>query len=226
MSEDESITVFSSKLSAIAHEATVLGKEYKDKKLVKKMIRCLPEKFANYKPFLKVGMSTDDMKFSQLVEILKAEEMESGGEQGKNGKGIAFSAEKEEDKIQVLHDTLNQKLEDSMGLIARNFKKALRRIEKSQGRSQGFQQTNDSNQEWRRDKERSGYRTGRSDGNQFNRRRELQCHECEGYGHIRSECPLAKRKELKCGECKGFGHTKVECPNVLKRGEIFFFKFQ
>ena len=88
MSEDESITVFSSKLSAIAHEATVLGKEYKDKKLVKKMIRCLPEKFANYKPFLKVGMSTDDMKFSQLVEILKAEEMESGGEQGKKGKGI------------------------------------------------------------------------------------------------------------------------------------------
>ena len=38
ISEDESITVFSSKLSAIAHEATVLGKEYKDKKLVQKMI--------------------------------------------------------------------------------------------------------------------------------------------------------------------------------------------
>lgn len=76
ISEDESITVFSSKLSAIAHEATVLGKEYKDKKLVKKMIRCLPEKFANYNPFLKIGMNTDDMKFSQLVGILKGEEME------------------------------------------------------------------------------------------------------------------------------------------------------
>lgn len=36
MTEDESITDFSAKLSSIAHEATVLGKEYKDKKLVKK----------------------------------------------------------------------------------------------------------------------------------------------------------------------------------------------
>ena len=112
-----------------------------------------------------------------------------------------------------------------MELIAQNFKKALRRIEKGQGRSQGFQQTNESNQEWRRDKERSGYRSGRNDGNQFNRKRDLQCHECEGYGHIRSECPLVKRKELKCGECKGFGHTKAECPNLLKRGEKSFLSF-
>lgn len=54
-------------------------------------------------------MNIDDMKFSQLVGILKAEEMESGGDQTRKGKGIAFSAEKEEDKIQVLDDTLNQK---------------------------------------------------------------------------------------------------------------------
>lgn len=98
MSEDESITVFSSKLSAISHEAAVLGKEYKDKKLVKKMISCLTETFANYKPLVKAGMNTDDMKFSQLVEILKAKEMESGGEQTKKGKRIAVAAEKEEDK--------------------------------------------------------------------------------------------------------------------------------
>ncbi|XP_056843312.1 uncharacterized protein LOC130495810 [Raphanus sativus] len=225
MSEDESITVFSAKLSAIAHEATVLGKEYKDKKLVKKMIRCLPEKFANYKPLLKVGMNTDDMKFSQLVGILKAEDMDSGGEPTKKGKDIAFAAEKEEDKIKVLHDTLNQKLEDSMGLLARNFKKALRKIERGQGRSQGYQRTSDSNGEWKNDKERSGFRNTRGDGNQSTRKRELQCHECEGYGHIRSECPLAKRKELKCSECKGFGHVRCECPSMTKKGERSMLSF-
>ncbi|KAF2618598.1 hypothetical protein F2Q68_00039447 [Brassica cretica] len=46
------------------------------------------------------------MKFSQLVGILKAGEMESGGDQTRKDKGIAFSAEKEEDKIQ---DTAEQK---------------------------------------------------------------------------------------------------------------------
>ena len=49
------------------------------------------------------------------------------------------------------------------------------------------------------------------------KKKELQSHECEGYGHYRSECPLAKRKELKCIDCKGFGHTRSECPNNLKK---------
>lgn len=189
------------------------------------MIRCLPDKFANYKPLLKVGMNTDDMKFSQLVGILKAEEMDSESEPPKKGKSIAFAAEKEEYKIQVLHDTLNQKLEESMILLAWNFKKALRKIEKGQGRNQGFQQTSESNQDWRRDKDRSNARNSRVDGNQSTRKRHLQCHECEGYGHIRAECPLAKRRELKCFECKGFGHIKTECPNLTKKGERSLLSF-
>lgn len=47
----------------------------------------------------------------------------------------------------------------------------------------------------------------------------LQCHECEGYGHIIFECQLTKHKELKCGECKGFGPFKADCPNLIKKGE-------
>ena len=77
MTKEESITSFSSKLSYIANEAIVLGKKFKYKKLVKKLIRCLPRKFASYKALFKVMMNTYEMKFSQLVEILKAEEMES-----------------------------------------------------------------------------------------------------------------------------------------------------
>ena len=63
MTEEESITSFSSKLSSIANEATVLGKNFKDKKLVKKMIRCLPEKYASYKALSKVRMNRYEMKF-------------------------------------------------------------------------------------------------------------------------------------------------------------------
>lgn len=69
------------------------------------------------------------------------------------------------------------------------------------------------------DREWYGFRNTRDDENQSTRKRHLQCHECEGYGHIRSECPLAKHKELKCGECKGFGPFKADCPNLIKKGE-------
>lgn len=49
--------------------------------------------------------------------------------------------------MQVLHDTLNQKLEDMVCFsLARNFKKALRRIKRGHGRCQGYQQSMDSNQ--------------------------------------------------------------------------------
>lgn len=56
MSDDESVTSFSSKLHSIVNEAIVLGKSYKDKKKkVKKLIRSVLEKFLSYntKHFLK-----------------------------------------------------------------------------------------------------------------------------------------------------------------------------
>lgn len=39
-SDNDSVASFSAKLSVMAHEAFVLGKKYKEKKLVKKLLRC------------------------------------------------------------------------------------------------------------------------------------------------------------------------------------------
>ncbi|KAL0722354.1 hypothetical protein Bca4012_036953 [Brassica carinata] len=95
-----------------------------------------------------------------------------------------------------------------MVLMAKNFNKMLKRVEKNHNRpSQRLQG---------RDCDRSS-QNSRSDSNQGNRRKDLQCHECEGFGHYRNECPLTKRKELKCIECRGYGHTRSECPNNLKK---------
>ncbi|XP_010462971.1 PREDICTED: uncharacterized protein LOC104743608 [Camelina sativa] len=52
MEEHESISDFSSKISTLAQEAVTLGKKYKDQKLVKKFLRCLPTKFMAYKTAL------------------------------------------------------------------------------------------------------------------------------------------------------------------------------
>lgn len=99
MAEEEYITSFSSKLSSIENKAIVLGKNFKDKKLVKKLIKCLPGKFASYKALFKVEMNIDEMKFSQLVEILKAEEMEATTCPSKIGNEIVFAAENEINKF-------------------------------------------------------------------------------------------------------------------------------
>ncbi|KAF8098786.1 hypothetical protein N665_0258s0019 [Sinapis alba] len=96
-----------------------------------------------------------------------------------------------------------------MALMAKNFNKMLKRFEKGQNRS--------SNRYHNQDTNRSSNQNVRNDPARGNRRKELQCHECEGYGHFRNDCPLTKRKELKCIECKGYGHTRSECPNNLKK---------
>ncbi|XP_019092265.1 PREDICTED: uncharacterized protein LOC104748445 [Camelina sativa] len=44
MTQTESVADYNSRLSGIAQEAVVLGKRYKDKKLVKKILRSLPGK--------------------------------------------------------------------------------------------------------------------------------------------------------------------------------------
>lgn len=48
------------------------------------------------------------------------------------------------------------------------------------------------------------------------RREDLKCFECEGFGHMRSDCPGTQRRELKCYECRDIGHIQRECPNSKK----------
>ncbi|CAA7028211.1 unnamed protein product [Microthlaspi erraticum] len=61
MEEHESIADFSSKLSSLVQESRTLGKVYKDAKLVKKLLRCLPDKFTAYKAGLSANPIWDDL---------------------------------------------------------------------------------------------------------------------------------------------------------------------
>ena len=76
MGDDKKTREFSAKLSSMANETQVLGKKYEDAKMVKKLLRCLPTKFAALKAATNLTMHTDELKFSEIVGILKAEEME------------------------------------------------------------------------------------------------------------------------------------------------------
>ncbi|KAL0696899.1 hypothetical protein Bca4012_064079 [Brassica carinata] len=53
----------------------------------------------------------------------------------KIGKETVFAAEKEIDRFQSLHESLNQKLDESLGFLTQNFKEALKQFEKEQRRS-------------------------------------------------------------------------------------------
>ena len=87
----------------------------------------MPPRFEAYKTVLQIAMNIDDMKFDQLAGILKVHDLEEADELLKYSKGIVFLAEsKEEDGV--------KRLEDNLSLMARNFNKMLKQIEKGGSR--------------------------------------------------------------------------------------------
>ncbi|XP_019101810.1 PREDICTED: uncharacterized protein LOC109133274 [Camelina sativa] len=186
MEEHESISDFSSKLSGLAQEALTLGKTYKDQKLVKKFLRCLPSRLMGYKTALTVSQDLDNLSYGEVVGMLQAHEMELNGI--KKPRGIALAVSK---------DVTDQGEEDFVSLLVRRFDRALRRIEQGQGQRKGnsFKKTSED------------------------KKADMQCHECKGYGHFIRECPTIKLRYAKCTIFKGTGHTHEECvsnPNAKK----------
>ena len=53
--------------SVLWHKAYVLGKKYKEKKLVKELLRCLPAKFVAHMKVLKMTSNINELKFDKLV---------------------------------------------------------------------------------------------------------------------------------------------------------------
>lgn len=113
--------------------------------------------------------------------------------------GIAFAANADDERV--------KKLEADVSLMAKSFNNMVKRPDK--GVSRTFGRSN-----------RGGYqRNSRSNEDRHDWKKDAQCHEYEGYGHIQRECPLFNRKEIKCTECKRRGHLKEECPNNQKSVE-------
>ena len=137
MGDDEPIDGFISKTSELASEASVLGKKYDEKDLVKQLLRCLPPRFEAYKAVLDIAVNTDEMKFDQLSGILKVHDLEKTNRNANSQKSIAFAADsKVQDRI--------TKIEENLGLLARNFKKFIKRMEKRGNRSNSRFQKNES----------------------------------------------------------------------------------
>ena len=180
---------FSAKLSAMAHEACVLGKTYKEKKLAKKLLCCLPTKFGAHKAVLDMTTNTDELNFDKLVGMLKVEEMETDSSSvstsSSASRSITLVADKDGDR--------SPNSEDAMGMLVRNLGKMMN---PSGGRNQ----------------------YGRKGGGRGNSRRKegLKCYHCEDVGHIRADCLVAQRRELTCSECRVVGRTRRECPNSKK----------
>ena len=77
MEVEESVDDFNGKLSSITQEAVVLGKTYKDKKMVKKFLRSLSDKLQSHKSAIDVSLNSDQLKSDQVVWMMHAYDTDS-----------------------------------------------------------------------------------------------------------------------------------------------------
>ncbi|XP_012852378.1 PREDICTED: uncharacterized protein LOC105971989 [Erythranthe guttata] len=190
MEENETITDFHAKLCDISNESYALGEPYSESKLVRKAMRSLPERFAYRIAAIEEVRDVDTLKLDELMGKLLAQELNHGENHREKPreKKIAFQAETSYATPQNSSTQEDeQTVEESLAILSKNFGKFLKKIGKrgnlpSTGKTVNFQNSR---------------RNSNQDNSEESKPRRIQCRECEGFGHIQSECANTLKKKKK-----------------------------
>ncbi|XP_031112003.1 uncharacterized protein LOC116015975 [Ipomoea triloba] len=185
MEEEENITQFNGRILEIVGEAYNLGEPIPENRLVKKVLRSLPERFMTKVIAIQESKDLNTCKLSDLMGNLKTYELEMLQNKKPNGKGIAFQSKQDTNS-----DEDTEKMEESIAVLTKNFNRVLKKFNKFRNKNKSFSNNQGSpsfaqNQSVNPKKEGNPNLDG------------IQCYECKGYGHIQSECPNYLRRKNK-----------------------------
>ncbi|KAG7579060.1 Zinc finger CCHC-type [Arabidopsis thaliana x Arabidopsis arenosa] len=201
MQHDSTIADFYKELRDIANESYSLGKEYSEFDMVMKVLTSLPDKFSPKKTAMTESNDVTKMKLEELIGSLQTYEMEMRMQDQNRGlaeraKSLAFlSTERKSDDENENEVMLTKK-------IGRYMKKLeLLKDNKLSKSSNNYGGRDDRSKE----------------------KRQVQCHECHGFGHIKAECAnLQKRKEKSLKTTLSDSETESDEENVSYSNVISF----
>jgi hypothetical protein len=120
----------------------------------------------------------------------------------KKSKSIAFVTNTDEEELESDKET-DESISDAIVLLGRQFNKILRRVERRPRQNARNIQFDIGKQGNTSKKTRTGEKTSQGKG--------VQCHECEGFGHIRSECATYLKKQRKSLNVSWSDEEDSEC---------------
>ncbi|KAG2685396.1 hypothetical protein I3760_10G123700 [Carya illinoinensis] len=177
MLEDENFNDFYAKLNDVVNSRFNLGEKLEDSKIVRKILRSLPERFQPKVTAIEESKDLDAIRVEELVGSLQT--YESLLPQARKSKSIALKTIEENQDDFSDEENLNN---EDIDLIVRKFRKFMFN-KKYSGKKKGgreFSAKKNYFEKWNKEK---------SD--------KVKCHECSGYGHIRIECPNFKKSKGK-----------------------------
>jgi hypothetical protein len=167
MLENETFGEFYTKINDLRNSVVSLGRKVSDAKLIKKILRSLPERFRIKVTSIEESKDLDSMKIEDLVGSLQTYEYSLPPV--KKAKGMAFKTTKS--KVSLEEDSDN---EEELALIANRINKLMKT-----------------------DKFIEGLRETPSEAELEKDSRGQRCCECSGFWHMRTECANLKQAKGK-----------------------------
>lgn len=173
MKVDETFDEYYAKLGHIVNSSFNLGEPILDQKVVKKILRSLPERFQSKVIAIEEYTNLNELPVEQLVGNLQTFEVNHCSD--KKSKGIALMSSKENHDDESENDFDNVELE---ALFVKKFKKYLNINKKN------------LNKEFSKNKSfnKSKFVPKIDKTSSKNTNKPIQCFECQGFGHPASKC--------------------------------------
>ncbi|XP_065633839.1 uncharacterized protein LOC136069340 [Quercus suber] len=175
MSGDESFDSFYSKLNEVIVGKFNLGEKMEDSKIVRKILRSLPESFRAKVTAIEESKDLDNIKVQELVGSLQTYELSLPTQ--KKSKSLAL---KTIDERVVSHDSSEEDVVDKdVAYLVKHFRKFLKL--KNNGKSSDkakFQNFGKEKREFRR-----------KDSRESQSSQGITCFECNRLGYFKKECP-------------------------------------
>jgi hypothetical protein len=122
MMDDETFGEFYSNISDLRNSMASLGKTISDVKLIRKILRSLPERFKIKETTIEESKDLEQMKIEEFVGSLQTYELSLPSV--KKVKTIALNASKKKVKVSSEDDSENE--EEAVAMLAKNFGRLMR----------------------------------------------------------------------------------------------------
>ena len=179
MEEDESFDEFYAKLKDIVNSAFNLGETISEPKIVRKVLRSLPERFHAKITAIEESKDIDKIPLTELVGNLQTYEL-GLIRIGKTGKSKSMALKAKSNETNESSDDEDSKMKF---YITRQFKKFMKN---ANGRNFNKDRRQSSSSQFKR--QDKGKKDAK-EGGQYTVPAGPKCFGCQGFGHMKHECP-------------------------------------
>ena len=183
MGEDESFDSFYSKLNEVIIGKFNLGEKTEDSKVIRKILRSLPESFRAKVTTIEQSKDLDEIKVQELIGSLQTYELSLPNQ--RKSKSLALKMINE--RIEAHNSSDEDVVEKDVAYLAKNFQKFLKF--KNSGKF------GDKGKFMSSEKEKKDFK--RRERNESQSTQGVTCFECNGHGHFKKECPNYLRSKGK-----------------------------